>query len=241
MSIRHLARTATVSGCPTAVHAAVEGIDLQELLRDTLFAEPAGMSASARQRGARFEKLLAKNDHERLRRVLTGSLGFSSIGAGQVRDMRSGFPRGVEGFPQRAADSVAPLRQMAAGECAAPVIVAGPVLTYRLGGKVRYAEADFVARRCDGQLVVVEAKAHPLVDGLIVGGPQTGWRLQVSLYANSVADLLATWGYGVAVADEGLLVLPEGHDLKRTTVRSLSIAQDRVTTALILERLGAGR
>jgi len=242
MSTRDIARTATVSRCPTAVHATVEGLDLEELVADKALRELAGIPASSRQRGARFEKLLAKDDHRLLRDALAGPLGRTTpISRGQVSDMRGGFRPGVEGLPDRAAASVTPLQKMAAGACDAPVVLAGPVLTYRLGTNLRYAEADFVARHVNGQLVVVEAKAHPMVEGLIVGGAQTDWRLQVSVYANALADLLALWGHGHAVSDTALLVLPEGYRLTPITVRSLHIAGDRVSAAVTLERLGAGR
>lgn len=249
-SMARAAKLSAVSTCPTAMTAAVTGMESERLVEGTPFHDPARVPAAARGRGAALERVLRDNEYAHLIRLAREHFDYD-VTAVIPTNLRTGYPPNREGLARRARDTRRHIERWLRGDPDAANFLDGAVIEYRIGTRAVYAEADVVGLVVGDALRLFEVKAKQLVDGTMVGGVNRGWKLQMTLYLvllrALVADVAAGLArQGIAVAAQGdpsefvstdaLLVLSEGIGLRPIGV-PLDLRSDIEMAHLMLERL----
>ena len=124
---------------------------------------PFGQSGFAIGRGIAFERLLRRDDHAELRRVLTEGLGVDFSRA-RIESLREGYQPNRAGLTVRASVTRDRLAEIA-GTPAELVVLDGAVLAGDVGGIPAFFEADEMAIGVNSEIVVGEEKSWPIVDG----------------------------------------------------------------------------
>jgi hypothetical protein len=151
--------------------AFAEGIDLDRLLQNTPLASAFGQSGFAFARGITFEARVKDDQgdgHCRygpLLALLREHLDFepSDVRTVNLRLLHPGRSR--EAMAARADETRRLLREMARSREAPPNLIDGAVLKATVGGRTAYYEADGIAFKLRAQLVIIEIKSFPIVDG----------------------------------------------------------------------------
>jgi hypothetical protein len=162
-NVRRLAAFAAVHGCPTATVAFAAGVDSNRALAGTSLETPFGQSGFAIGRGIAFEKLLRRDDHAELRRVLTEGLGVDFSRA-RIESLREGYQPNWAGLTMRASvtrDRLTEIARMPRDL----IVLDGAVLAGDVGGIPAFFEADEMAIGVHNEVVVGEEKSWPIVDG----------------------------------------------------------------------------
>jgi len=170
-TVSRLAGYSSHGQCPMAGLAFAEGVDLDKLLAGTPLAAAFGQSGFAFARGTTFEARVKDDQgdgHCRygpLLELLREHLDFelSDVRTINLRTLHPGKSR--EAMAARAKETRRLLREMARCKEAPPNLIDGAVLEETVGGRTAYYEADGIAFRLRAQLVIIEIKSFPIVDG----------------------------------------------------------------------------
>jgi hypothetical protein len=170
-TVARLASYARHGQCQMAGLAFAEGVDLAKLLAGTELAAAFGQSGFAFARGITFEARVKEDQGEGVCRygpllaLLREHLDFdlSDVRTLNLRLLHPGRSR--EAMAARAEETRRLLREMAQNREAPPNLIDGAVLKETVGGRTAYYEADGIAFRLRSQLVIIEIKSFPIVDG----------------------------------------------------------------------------
>lgn len=253
-SMARAAKLAATSTCPTAMTAAVTGLETSRLVEGTDFHDPARVPAAARGRGAALERMLRDNEYAHVIRLAREHFGFDVVNVIPA-NLRVGFPPNSAGMVRRAAATRRHLEAWLRGDPDAANFLDGAVIPYQIGGRTVYAEADVLGLVVGGTLRLFEIKSKQLVNGQLVGGPIRGWKLQMTMYLVLIRFLLdeiaadlrrrgvSVAGGGELVSTDALLVVSKGTGLYPIGL-PLDLRDDIAMAELTLERLnmvdGAG-
>jgi hypothetical protein len=193
--------------------------------------------------------MLRDNEYAHVIRLAREHFGFD------IRDvipanLRVGFPPNAAGLVRRAKATRDRLEAWLRGDPDAANFIDGAVIAYSVGGRTVYAEADVLGLVVGGTLRLFEIKSKAIVSGQLVGGPNRGWKLQMTMYLVLVRQLLdeiaadldrqgiASAGGGELVSTDALLVLSQGTGLYPVGV-PLDLRDDIPMAELTLERLNS--
>lgn len=217
-SVQALAAFSQTTDCRLATLGFAAGVDFDRLLAGTRFRTPFAQSPFAIQRGLMFEQSLRANGHEAALNLLRTPLGLPAT-AGQVTNLREGFPPGPGKMAARAKATRDLLVRILANDPAAPHLIDGAVLTGTVGGRTAFFEADALAARAVSRLLrVAEVKSFPRVDDRL-DPDQFGTALdQIAVYVMLLRDAIAALGGDPdrLVSDRGLLITPRNVGLTPT-------------------------
>jgi hypothetical protein len=216
-TVRALASYAQHAACRLAALGFAAGVNFDRLLVGTRFKMPFGQSPFALGRGLAFEKRLREGHYAATLDLLRGSLHLPAAGV-RVVNLREGYPSGPDRMPLRARDTEELLRQIVAGDPAAPHLIDGAVLRGSVGGLTAYFEADALAACTGGEVRVAEVKSFPKVDAR-VDAEKLGAALdQVAIYILLTRQEMARLGGDPdrLVSDLALLITPKNVGLQPT-------------------------
>lgn len=246
-SMARAAKLAATSTCPTAMTSAVTGLETARLVEGTDFHDPARVPAAARGRGAALERMLRDNEYAHVIRLAREHFGFDVVNVIPA-NLRIGYPPNSAGMVRRAAATRQHLEAWLRGDPDAANFLDGAVIAYEVGGRKVYAEADVLGLVVGGTLRLFEIKSKQLVNGQLVGGPNRGWKLQMTMYLVLVRALLdeiaadlrrqgiTAAGGGELVSTDALLVVSKGTGLYPLGL-PLDLRDDIAMAELTLERL----